>query len=90
MIIVNDSRNIPVTIFPCNLEQLTKLGISQKFLDEITVHPKNIVGVKRDTYYIFSTHTVLSYPKLTKELMLYVKLLETALYRGFHLLMVKF
>lgn len=90
MIIVNDLDSIPTTIFITTLDKFITGGVSQQFLNDITSHPVVNSGIKRKSYYILNTDTIIRHPNFDRQYQIYCRILELALKKGYKMIMVKF
>ena len=89
-IVVNDMDNLPKMMLVTELKQFTDIGISEKFLTEITEHPIAGCGVKRKKQYIIDTDSIIRHSVRDKQYNLFVKLLELALGKGFSFIVINY
>lgn len=90
--VVNERGNLPITILSTQIKQFHDYGLSSEFLDILTKHPQNIIGVKRSSYYVINTDVLLQqcHQKYAQELTRFRILVDRCFKKGFQMIMIKF
>jgi hypothetical protein len=90
--VMNQRSELPTTIVVTTIKQFIDNGISQEFLDELTFHPYNTIGVRRKTHYILKTEEPIkqSRIKFIYESDRLRNILDACSMRGFQMVLINY
>lgn len=88
--VVNDPKNLPITIKVTKLKSFEKRGVKKTFISDLLINESNPYGVIRDSYFIVKTDVMLRNSKDSQSFRSFSVILEKLRRLGFNMVMIKF
>lgn len=88
--IVNDPRNLPVTISVTDVDTFERNGVPEAFIKLLVSKPINKLGKEAKTHYIIGTDVLLrfQYPRYIKAFRALRNLMDACWMRNIHYIMI--